>query len=59
MGLEPQYSEEAAEVFDDIYGRGHGKDMTVSRFMSLFSLPEREAEKLFEAILNDEEGAGE
>jgi hypothetical protein len=50
----PTYSEEAAEVFDNIYGRGHGKDMTVSRLMSLFSLPEKEADKLFEEILNDE-----
>ena len=56
--LHPTYSEEAAEVFDDIYGRGHGKDQTVSRFMSLFSLPEKEAEKLFEDILNDEGTGG-
>lgn len=57
MGLEPTYSEEAAEVFDNIYGRGHGREMTISRFMSLFSMPEREAEKLFETILSDEEGS--
>ena len=43
----------AGILFDDIFGKGHGKEMTVSRFISVLEITESEAYELFDIIYNN------
>lgn len=48
------YYEAAKVIFDDTYGRGHGRDVTVTKFVSVFNLPKEAAEELFDLIANQD-----
>jgi len=46
---------QAEVLFDDIYGKGHGKEMTVTRYVLVLGLTESEAYEMFDTIYNEVE----
>ena len=44
----------AERIYEDTYGRGHGKEMTVTKFISVLELSEQTAYELFDAIHSGE-----
>ncbi len=43
-------NETATILFNDVYGNGHGREMTVIRFVSVLNISEVEAKELFNSI---------
>lgn len=41
---------QAKTIFDDVFGRGHGKETTVTRFVSVFGISDTAAYELFDSI---------
>ena len=43
--------EHAHIIFEDVYNRGHGRETTIARFVTVLNISEEHATKLFQAIL--------
>lgn len=42
------------QIFDGLFGRGHGRRITIERFKSVLGLDEEAASKLFNELNSDE-----
>jgi hypothetical protein len=43
---------DAIAIYNDTFGRGHGKEMTVTKFVSVFRMSEADAYELFDMVHN-------
>jgi len=54
MEFDDNIVNQAEILFDEIYGKGHGREMTVSRYILVLGVTESQGQQLFDMIYNGE-----